>query len=962
VPLRALAQEKIDDWTSPKHHFHDLKISICTGDYRLTANRKKELDEADLIVMTSEMMNCRARNFESEKSEFLKNIKTLIIDECVSPDSVVDTDCGPLAIGRILDENLNVKVASFNHITQRVEYKNILSRRKKLLKRRWYSLYYKGGNISVTANHLVWCENRGYIPAKDVRKGDVIYVRKIESSGETNNTRDFAWRWLDTAIATWQVGETSDSTVLSSAQFSRVEISRVESTGWNSSKNSRKFRLREVPFSIQHSFKKRSIGNLFSLLSRRKEENKFPMVGVNYPSNCFGGLVYGRWQFKQMPNDNSYGGIFRGRGRIACFLAKQKLVNTIISVSNKEEILGAKISCNRKRQISGISTSLYYPRNEVQVVAKNGGDFLLYVWQEIYDRSSHFPYCSESSSLWHGGLSEKVGQNVFSNRSMVPEESWCCDLEIEDNNNFFVDGVLVHNSHLLTVPRRGDHLEVGLMKFTEINKDCRLVLLSATMPNVNEIADWVSYILTKKDTVLLESTYRPCPLNIHYDKYWDGERTYEDNEIQKVNTALEIVEYYHEDKFLIFAHTKKTGELMKQALLASGINCDFHNADLDKEKRTKVEKQFKEDSKLRVIVATSTLAWGLNLPARRVIILGVHRGLDEVATYDIWQMVGRAGRPTYDPIGDAYILLPERTYDLHKQRVKKPQLIQSQMLEQLGGHYKVLAFHLVSEINQGSIKNRDDVHYWYKRSLAAFQANDLGEEIVDQTIDCLKKCGAVWEEDGIYTVTSIGKIASLFYFSPFDVSDLKKNFTLVFDGNKENDDIWLSVALGNLDTHKFGIVSKAERDEMSMYAFQVNSIFGNKVIWEAAMKAGFAYYNLLNGYTSPIFASLIRNLQFDFPRVLQVLESLDGFTAKWNKKIWFRELELRIRYGVKGPLVYLCQLPHIGKVRAGKLWKTGIKTIQDVVDNPDVVRSTLKLKEDKISEVLQEASKLALSS
>ncbi len=524
-------------------------------------------------------------------------------------------------------------------------------------------------------------------------------------------------------------------------------------------------------------------------------------------------------------------------------------------------------------------------------------------------------------------------------------------------------GTLVADEvHLLTVPKRGDHLEAGLMRFSEINKACRMVFLSATMPNVDEIANWVSFILNSKDTVLLSSTFRPCPLNLHYEKYWDGEYTYDDNEQQKVNMALQIVEYYPDDKFLVFAHTKKTGHLMKQALSNIGVKCEFHNADLDKATRNKLEKLFKTDKDFRVIVATSTLAWGLNLPARRVIILGVHRGLEEVATYDIMQMVGRAGRPLYDPVGDAYILLPERTYDLHKERIRKPQLITSQMLDQEGGHHKVLAFHLVSEIHQETIKTKDDIHGWYNRSLAHFQANELDDTILDSTIDLLKKCGAVWEEDGIYTVTSIGKIASLFYYSPFDVSDLARNFEGLFDNHKEDDDLYLSVALGNIDTHRWGIVSKAERLEMGMFINLVNTKFGMNVIREPAVKAAYVYNQLLSGVTNPTFASMSRTLQFDFPRLNQVLQAIDGFKGKWNKKRWFYELQLRMNYGVKGPMLFLCQLPNIGKVRANKMYKAGIKSLQDVVNNPDVVRKTTGLKKDKIEEILAEAKKLVLTS
>lgn len=526
-----------------------------------------------------------------------------------------------------------------------------------------------------------------------------------------------------------------------------------------------------------------------------------------------------------------------------------------------------------------------------------------------------------------------------------------------------VGTLVVDESHLLTVPGRGDHLEAGLMKFSELNPNARLVLLSATMPNVDEISDWVSYVLTQRDTHLVQSTYRPCPLNLHYEKYYDGEQMYEDNELQKVAMALQIVEYYPDDKFLIFVHTKRTGELMKQTLQRAKVQCEYHNADLEKAKRNKLEKQFKEDPNLRVIVATSTLAWGLNLPARRVIVLGIHRGLTEVATYDIFQMIGRAGRPSYDPIGDAYVLLPERTYDVQKARLKTPQKIQSQMLDDVAGRHKVLAFHLVSEIHQGNIKDKDDVHHWYKRSLACFQAHEFDDAVVDGVMELLKKCGAVWqEEDGTYTVTSVGKIASLFYYSPFDVSDLKRNFNTLFENHREDDDHWLSMCLGNIDTQKAGICSRIEREEMGTYSAKINQMFVQYPPVDAAVKAGYAYWLLMNGKTNQHFNGICRGLQFDFQRLNQVLLALDGFGGKWGRKEWFNRLQLRISYGVKGDMVYLCQIPQVGKVRAQKLWASGFRKVEDVANNPAKVRQVLGVKGEIADEIIQGAQALMLTS
>jgi hypothetical protein len=76
-----LAREKATDWANPEYHLSDLKISTCTGDYRLTKERTQELDDADIIIMTSEMLSHRSRSHNSEQSQFLKKIGTLVIDE-----------------------------------------------------------------------------------------------------------------------------------------------------------------------------------------------------------------------------------------------------------------------------------------------------------------------------------------------------------------------------------------------------------------------------------------------------------------------------------------------------------------------------------------------------------------------------------------------------------------------------------------------------------------------------------------------------------------------------------------------------------------------------------------------------------------------------------------------------------------------------------------------------------------
>lgn len=528
-----------------------------------------------------------------------------------------------------------------------------------------------------------------------------------------------------------------------------------------------------------------------------------------------------------------------------------------------------------------------------------------------------------------------------------------------EQSNFLkeIGTLVVDESHLLTVPGRGDHLEVGLMKFTDINKDSRIILLSATMPNVEEIAGWVSYGLTKKSTFVLESKFRPVPLNTHYEVYDDKVQGYNAIEKEKINLALDIVEYYPEDKFLIFSHTKKTGELMKKELAKIGISAEFHNAGLDKKSRISLENRFKKEKEPRVIVATSTLAWGINMPARRVIVLGVHRGSDEVESYDILQMVGRSGRLGIDPAGDAYVLIPETHQSTYKTKLKTPSRIESQLLEKLGSNYKNLAFHLVSEIYQENIQTTDDVHKWYERSLAYFQNKKLQDKIVDDALESLKKCGAIGIDNDKWFARTIGKVSSIFYFSPFDVSDLFFNIKFLFDNKKQDDEYYVSMAIANLDSNRVPIVSKAEKDEMSAYKFKVLSNKTNRFITDGSIKFGFAYFDLMKGRINPVFASLQRNLQLDFNRISQVIQMLDSLGGKWNAKNWIKNLEAMISYGVPQHLIDLCSIPNIGRVRANKLYDAGIKDKKSLINcDRDKLRKILNMKLDSIEKMINEVS------
>lgn len=84
--------------------------------------------------------------------------------------------------------------------------------------------------------------------------------------------------------------------------------------------------------------------------------------------------------------------------------------------------------------------------------------------------------------------------------------------------------------------------------------------------------------------------------------------------------------------------------------------CGFHHAGMVRTDRNAVEKMF-DKGEIKVLVATATLAWGVNMPAYAVIIKGTDiydPNLTEsknLSILDVQQMFGRAGRPQYDTKG-----------------------------------------------------------------------------------------------------------------------------------------------------------------------------------------------------------------------------------------------------------------------------------------------------------------------
>lgn len=494
----------------------------------------------------------------------------------------------------------------------------------------------------------------------------------------------------------------------------------------------------------------------------------------------------------------------------------------------------------------------------------------------------------------------------------------------EKNDWLLKVGTVVYDeAHLIQMQDRGDKTESAIMRFSKQNPDCRIVLLSATMPNVSELAKWLTF-LNGKPTELINSNYRPCQLDVHHMAYYDKGR-YADVEERKIFEAIKIVKQYKEDKFIVFVHSKNTGRAIFQALKAAHEQVEYFNADVDLDKRRSISETFKEKGSLRIIVSTSCLAWGINLPARRVIVVGIHRGMQEVQPLDVKQMCGRSGRVGFDPKGDAYVLLPQSKFDYYKTWCEDIPPISSTMNNQ-----DILAFHIVSEISEGVIYDVSSLMSWYNRSLAAFQNNFLDRIDAETLLNKLEKIKIIERKNERFIITNLGRVASYLYFSPYSIAAWYFNFNNIIYNHNIND-VSISWALANIPENYKSFVPKEFEEETKDFE-SLCKRQGLDIRGSAAL-TGLFFHSCLT-YSQDIADINKRSVKYDFDRIAAALNMIDNMYAKWNFKEFFERLELRIQYEVTEDQTELCTLKHIGGVYTRRLFEAGIRKIRDITRNP----------------------------
>ena len=366
--------------------------------------------------------------------------------------------------------------------------------------------------------------------------------------------------------------------------------------------------------------------------------------------------------------------------------------------------------------------------------------------------------------------------------------------------------VVADEVHLLNFADRGPTLEVVLARLRHLNPGVQILALSATIRNAEELAAWL-------DAAVVDTDWRPVQLR--EGVLFGNEVYFKDGEVlrlprsgaRKPELALIDRTLRSGGQVLIFTSTRQKAvstakrlasfvaerlsdasktyleHLAREVLTAgertrlSELLADlvrhgtaFHHAGLGGAHRRIIEREFRAGH-IKVLTATPTLAYGVNLPARTVIISDYRRyepgyGYYDMSVLDYKQMVGRAGRPKYDKVGEAVILArtEEELDRLMQMYVKaEPERIWSKLANE-----RVLRSHVLATIASGFASDEQELMAFFAQTFYAHQYG-LGtmKAVIRRALRFVVEHDMVIrDEDGHLTATRLGRRVSQLYIDP----------------------------------------------------------------------------------------------------------------------------------------------------------------------------------------------------
>jgi len=542
--------------------------------------------------------------------------------------------------------------------------------------------------------------------------------------------------------------------------------------------------------------------------------------------------------------------------------------------------------------------------------------------------------------------------------------------------------LVIDEIHLIHDPGRGPTLEVIISHFKSLNPNTQIIALSATIKNATELALWL-------DAKLIESDWRPVPLregvclktNIKFD---NGEIAPIEGKNKKSVEILVEDSIKNGGQVLVFVNTRRStvsvagqlGVIVKDllsendkkeidALLSSVkkqlpettsvdkklFNClkngvSFHNAGLSSVQRRLVEAGFKKRI-IKCIVATPTLAAGINIPAQRVIIRDLWRydpnfGMHPIPILEYKQQAGRAGRPRYDKFGEAIAVA--------KNESQLDQIFNNYILGDTEpiysklGSQAALRMHLLAAVATGFVDDLEGIYKFVDSTFYSYQSDVLTlKNEIDTSVDFLQTNGFLEEiNDDKFMATLFGDRTSSLYIDPLSALQLKKALEQSCKRNVSSLSFLHAVCstpdvrslyLRKSDTW---VEEKAELKK-SEFLLECPILSSEEYEWFLSdLKTASLVEDWIDEKTEDIIINRFGVGPGDIHNIVEMVQWLLHAAREFARMYNFdcvsdlSELLLRVQNGCKKELLNLISLKNIGRVRARSLFNEGFKSVNDL--------------------------------
>jgi helicase len=522
--------------------------------------------------------------------------------------------------------------------------------------------------------------------------------------------------------------------------------------------------------------------------------------------------------------------------------------------------------------------------------------------------------------------------------------------------------------HLIDDPSRGATLEMVITKLRHQNPNLQIIALSATIGNPHDLAGWL-------DAELVESDWRPVDLRegVYFRdsiQFADHNRVVErQSKYEDLNLVLDTVS--EGGQCLVFVNSRKNAEAAAKRI-AAGLNLNdpilagyadrirskavtdtgktlaacvaqgaaFHHAGLAREERQTVEEGFREGH-IMAIASTPTLAAGLNLPARRVIVrdylrFNAGKGMVPIPVREYRQMAGRAGRPHLDPYGEAVLIArsEEMVEELVDCYIEAPaEDVRSQCTNEA-----VLCTHILSLIATNFARERNDVLGFMEETFYAHQGESpaMMKRTVYRVLDFLREAEMITDIGDWLEPTEYGSLVSRLYIDPRSAEIIVTTMTK----QEEYTDIGLLQLLCSTPDMPTLFVRKSDMYLLDRFLADHRDDLWMEIPWDA----GEGFDRSLK--TALLLADWVDEMGEDAickqynvgpGDIYGMVESVAWLVhaSRHLARLFaphladqIEEMELRIKHGIKKELLPLVRLRGIGRVRARRLFDNNLGSIE----------------------------------